>query len=84
MSNTSITAQCKRFEAELRQRPVDSDEARHELQIYAPFARVHDLRWKCGLNVQMRWISKVTVDGAKRRIGQYYLLPGKWKGDNNV
>lgn len=74
----SANAQRARFHTELQQGPVSTIKARHELDILAPAARVHELRHGEGLNIVTHWETIETPEGNKHRVAVYVLLPGKW------
>jgi hypothetical protein len=81
--DNSITAQRVLLLQELRKGPVTTYQARQELDIYYPPARVHELRWGEGHNIATKWEIVATAEGNKHRVGVYALLPGKWEGFKN-
>lgn len=49
--------------------------ARRELDILAPAARVHELRHRYGLKIDLVWVKEPTDCGRVHRVGQYVLRP---------
>lgn len=49
--------------------------ARRELDILAPAARVHELRHRFGLLIDLVWVNEQTGCGKLHRVGQYVLRP---------
>ncbi len=76
----SIKEQCGRLLAELRLHPVSTLMARELLDILAPAARVFELRYVYGFNIQTYWKTEQTSCGKKHRVAEYVLLSGKWEG----
>lgn len=77
----STAAQRMRLINALKQRnSITTIDARHELNIMAPAARVHELRHGFGWNIQT--VSQYVFDpeGRKHRVANYVLLPGEFKG----
>lgn len=49
--------------------------ARRDLDILAPAARVHELRHRYGLEIDLIWVNEPTDCGRVHRVGQYVLRP---------
>lgn len=49
--------------------------ARRDLDILAPAARVHELRHRYGLEIDLVWVNEPTDCGRVHRVGQYVLRP---------
>lgn len=77
--DNSTAAQRRVLEAELRKHPVSTLYARSALDIMAPAARVFELRYIFGLNIQTHWKTEQTSCGQKHRVAEYVLFPGTWK-----
>lgn len=72
--NTSTAAQCGRFLAELQLRPIDTYQARAELSIAAPAARVIELR-EAGHIIYTERVTLVDDNGVQHpRCARYHLL----------
>jgi hypothetical protein len=78
--NNSTADQRVRLEAEIRKHPVSTIYARDELDIMAPAARLLELRYDYGLNIQTHWKTEKTSCGKKHRVAEYVLFPGQWEG----
>lgn len=74
---TDVASQRVRLLAALRERPVTTIEARRDLDIMMPAARVYELRHMFGHNIVLNWIYQST-GLVQHRVGQYTLLNGKW------
>jgi hypothetical protein len=63
---------------------VSTIEARHELDIAMPAARVHELRHDYGMNITTKreWITN--PGGGKHRFAGYTLLDGKYQSMSKV
>ena len=59
---------------------INTIQARHELDIMMPAARVHELRHDEGYNIQTIWTIEQTPAGNTHRVARYVLMSGKWKG----
>jgi hypothetical protein len=79
-SGNNAHAQRRRLEAALRQGPVTTIQARHELDILMPASRVHELRWKYGLNIQTHIRREKNPGGEIHEVAMYVLQPGHWEG----
>lgn len=80
---TSAEAQCRRLLKALQDagpKGITTIEARENLDIMMPAARVYELRHEQGLNIQKIEVKDVTAQGHPHRCSRYVLLPGKWKG----
>ena len=72
-SGNSANEQRARLLERLKLSPVDTITARHELDILMPAARVHELRHKYGLVIDLVWIKQPTNCGKLHRVGKYVL-----------
>ena len=52
---------------------------REEQDIMMPAARVHELRWRDGYNIQTIRVYDLNAQGNKHHCSRYFLLPGKWR-----
>lgn len=80
--DTSLEAQRMRLLQALRKagsKGVTTIQARHQLNIMMPAARVHSLRHDLGLNVQTIWTEETNPEGFPHRCARYVLLPGRYK-----
>ncbi len=75
-ADLSAEAQRKRLIDALRCGPVTTIEARRNLDILMPAARIHELRHQHGLNIQSVRIRQETECGKLHSIARYVLLPG--------
>lgn len=75
-ADLSAEAQRKRLMDALRCGPVTTIEARRNLDILMPAARVHELRHQHGHDIQTFRIRQETESGKLHCIAQYVLLPG--------
>lgn len=72
----SLAAQRQRLKAWLQVYGIISTlTARRELDILAPAARVHELRHRFGLLIDLVWVNEPTDCGKVHRVGQYVLRP---------
>lgn len=81
--STSAADQRQRFLAALRDAGsagINTIQARSELDIMMPAARVHELRHDQGHNIQAVWTTETTPEGKPHRVARYVLMAGKWKG----
>ena len=79
-SNTA-TDQRARLLTALREGPISTIEARHELKIMAPAPRIFELKHRDGHNIVTHRETIEIPDGNKHRgVAVYILMPGKWKG----
>ena len=67
-SNTAC-AQRVRLLAALRQGPVSTIKARHELDIFTPAPRIHELRHIEGHKILTVWRTQKTPEGFSHRVG---------------
>lgn len=72
-SGNSTEAQRQRLLARLRIGPLSTIEARRDLDILMPAARVHELRHREGLNIQTHRIAEQTDNGEKHNVALYVL-----------
>ena len=75
-------AQRARVEAALRAAPsgVNTIQLRRDFDVLMPAARVHELRWNHGLNIQTVRDQDTSESGNRHRVARYVLQPGKWQG----
>lgn len=71
---SSASAQRARLLAALRQGPVSTIKARHELDILAPAPRVHELRHREGIKIITHWRKESTPEGFVHRVAEYVLM----------
>ena len=74
-NNNSAQAQRQRLLDALRKSPVSTIAARRDLDIMMPAARVHELRHRYGLEIDLVWVNEPTDCGRVHRVGQYVLRP---------
>lgn len=72
-NNNSAQAQRQRLLDALRKSPVSTIAARRELDIMMPAARVHELRHRFGLVIDLIWVQEPTDCGKLHRVGLYVL-----------
>lgn len=72
-ADNSLEAQRKRLIDALRCGPITTIEARRNLDILMPAARVHDLKHKHGEPIDKVWKWQETESGKLHRIAQYFL-----------
>lgn len=77
----STYAQKQRLLTELRIKPITTIQARSELNILAPAARIWELRHIEGHNITMHLVKDVTTEGKQHRVAQYSLINGKWRSN---
>lgn len=75
-ADLSAHAQRNRLISALRVGPVTTIEARRELDILMPAARVHELRHRYGFDIQMTRIRQSTECGTFHSVAQYVLVSG--------
>ena len=73
MHPNSVIAQRARLLSRLHHSPITSIQARSELDILHPAARVLELR-NSGYNIVTHWCSDKTPDGGRHRVAEYVLL----------
>lgn len=76
LDNTNLPAQRARLLAWLREKPITTIQARHQLNILSPPARVFELRHNYNLNIVTHWSTEATPEGHKHRVAKYVLMPG--------
>lgn len=79
--STDAAAQRARLLKRLREHPINTLEARQELDIFSPAPRVHELRHNYGYNIHTSRVTIKTDAGQTHNIAQYSLLAGTWKGN---
>lgn len=79
IDGNSVISQQQRLLQRLRQGSLSTLEARQELDILMPAARVHELRHQQNFNIVTHWEDGKTVKGKMHRVARYVLLPGKFK-----
>lgn len=72
-SGNSTEAQRSRLLERLRIGPVSTIEARRDLDILMPAARVHELRHREGFNILSFWRTEETDSGQKHNVALYVL-----------
>ncbi len=75
-ADLSAEAQRKRLIDALHCGPVTTIEARRNLDILMPAARVHELRHQYGYRIETQRIHQPTDSGKLHSIARYVLLPG--------
>lgn len=82
MKNThsaDTAAQCQRLLAYLKkQGSISTPQARHELDIVMPAARIFQLRHKQDLNIITTWVREENPGGGVHRFANYILRPGRY------
>jgi len=71
----SAAHQRQRLHDALRKSMVSTLDARRDLDILAPAARVHELRHRFGLEIGLVWVQQPTDCGKLHRVGMYVLRP---------
>jgi hypothetical protein len=72
-SGNSSTAQQARLLAALRDKPVTTFEARHQLDVPHPAGRVQELR-DAGYHIATFWCDDLSTAGHKHRVARYVLM----------
>ena len=72
----SAEAQRDRLLNALRCGAVTTIQARRDLDIMMPAARVHELRHREGHNIATVWCTEPTDNGALHRVARYVLVSG--------
>lgn len=72
-SDNSTHSQCMRLLEALRKHPVTTIEARRDLDILMPAARVFGLKEQ-GHKINTLWASECTVADRKHRVARYVLV----------
>lgn len=80
LNDTSLPSQRKRMLKRLRQKPVTTVDARDQLNVMAPAARVFELKHDHGLNIITTWVTATDSAGRRHKMAEYILLLGKWQG----
>jgi hypothetical protein len=55
-------------------------ELREKFDVMMPAARVHELRWMFGYNIERIWTHDTNAQGNRHSVARYVLLSGKWRG----
>lgn len=76
-ADVSAEAQRKRLIDALKIGPITTLEARRNLDILMPAARVHELRHKHGEPIETVWTWQETDAGKPHRVARYVLFPGR-------
>ena len=79
INDTSTQAQKQRLLLSLRERSITTIEARKDLNILSPAARIFELRHDLGLNIQTVWTNECTPEGYRHRVAKYVLQPGRYE-----
>ncbi|CAL7962707.1 hypothetical protein GAMM_40022 [Gammaproteobacteria bacterium] len=75
----TLSVQRQRLLAWLREKkPITTIQARAELNILAPAARIWELRHNEGYNIVTNFVEDITTEGKPHRVAQYALLSGKF------
>lgn len=75
-ADLSAEAQRKRLIDALRCGPITTIEARRNLDILMPAARIHELKHLYGFDIQTSRVQQETDGGKLHSIAKYVLLPG--------
>ncbi|SET47071.1 Helix-turn-helix domain-containing protein [Nitrosomonas marina] len=81
--NNTTAAQRQRLLAALKQGGVSTIQARRDLDIMMPGARIFELRHKEGHSIQMVWVVEDTEAGNPHRVGYYVLQAKSSRNANN-
>lgn len=76
MNSNSAHDQRQRLLEALRHRPVTTLEARRELDVLHPAARVMELRQQ-GITVETHWTIQDTIEGRPHKVASYVLMAGQ-------
>lgn len=76
MNGNSSHDQRQRLLEALHRRPVSTLEARKEMDVLHPAARVMELR-KQGIPVETHWTTQDTIDGRPHKVASYVLMAGQ-------
>lgn len=81
-NGNSLSAQRQRTIGGLQEtlNGLNTIELREQYDVMMPAARVHELRWEFGFNIQRFWDYCINAQGNKHRVARYVLFPGKWVG----
>lgn len=79
IDDNTLLAQRKRILNWLEKKPLTTLEARHQLDILAPAARVFELRHIFGFNILTSWQIVETQQGCNHRVAKYILNPGRYQ-----
>ena len=72
-STNAAADQRSRILAALRTAPITTIQARRELDILMPAARVHELRHRYGHEIDLVWVREQTECGRWHKVGMYVL-----------
>lgn len=64
---------------EVANRGITTIEAREELDIMHPAARVQELRQRLQVNIQTVWTRDINAQGHAHKTARYVLFPGKYE-----
>jgi len=78
----SLAAQRQCVVDALRDSPngLTTIELREKFDVMMPAARVHELRWMFGYNIERVWDYDTNAQGNRHSVARYVLLTGKWRG----
>lgn len=82
MQNNSNKIQHQRVISALRNSAeigLTTIQLREDYDIMMPAARIHELRWEEGYNIQSIRVKDQNAQGNTHRCGRYILLSGKWE-----
>lgn len=75
--DNSAAAQRDRMLSVLRVRSISTIEARRDLDVMMPAARIHELRHREGHEIATVWVNEPTQHGAIHRVARYVLRGGR-------
>ncbi len=76
--HNSLSAQRERLLKYLKDSPLSTITARHELDVLSPSARIHELRHNYGYNIHTQYLVQKTPEGRPHRVALYVLFKGKF------
>lgn len=81
-NGNSLAAQRQCVIDALRESPngLTTIELREKFDVMMPAARVHELRWDFGFNIEKVSTHDTNAQGNRHNVARYLLLPGKWRG----
>lgn len=77
--STTTKVQRKKLLAALQVAPITTIEARRDLDIMMPAARIHELRHKLGYVIDLVWTMQQTDNGKLHRVARYVLKASEAK-----
>ncbi len=82
INSNSMNAQRQRVMQALKttgKKGLTTIQLRENHDVMMPAARVHELRWSNGHNIQTIWSQDINAQGNKHKVARYVLLSGKWE-----